>query len=435
MTIDPQLLRAAAVNYVNDTLHMDGVALADIADSVGTPTYAYSAASLHFQYNLLDNALQALPHRLHYAVKANSTLAVLKLFADLGSGFDIVSGGELSRVLAVGGNPAHVVFSGVGKTVAEIDFALKTGIECFNVESASELARISERAKLLGKIAPIALRINPNVDPKTHPYISTGLKENKFGILQEAALPLYQQAAADPHLNVRGIACHIGSQIHDPEPLFDALEQLLTLVDELSDHGISLTDIDLGGGFGVTYEKEPAFDIEAWGQRITQTLDNTGLHLSIEPGRFLTANAGVLLTRIEYLKPASPGSGSANSAANAEGKNFAVVDAAMNDLLRPSLYQSWHGILPTTKKTQADPKSWDIVGPICESGDWLAKDRMLSIQEGDLLAILSAGAYGSTLSSNYNSRNRAAEVLVHGDAYRVVRRRETLQDQLSTEIS
>jgi diaminopimelate decarboxylase len=381
---------------------------------------------------LLDNALQALPHRLHYAVKANSTLAVLKLFADLGAGFDIVSGGELSRVLAIGGDPAHVVFSGVGKTVAEIDFALKTGIECFNVESASELARISERAELLGKVAPIALRINPNVDPKTHPYISTGLKENKFGILQEAALPLYQQAAADPHLNVRGVACHIGSQIHDPEPLFDALEQLLALIDELSGHGISLTDIDLGGGFGVTYEAEPAFDIEAWGERITRTLRDRGLHLSIEPGRFLTANAGVLLTRVEYLKPAPLESGSDPTA---DGKNFAVVDAAMNDLLRPSLYQSWHGILPTTTKVHGGPLSWDIVGPICESGDWLAKDRMLSIQEGDLLAILSAGAYGSTLSSNYNTRNRAAEVLVSGDAYKVVRRRETLQDQLSTEIS
>ena len=432
MTVDPQLLNAAAVDYVNGNLQMEGVALQDIADTVGTPTYAYSAASLRSQYQLLDSALQALPHRLHYAVKANSTLAVLKLFADLGAGFDIVSGGELSRVLAIGGDPAHVVFSGVGKTVAEIDFALKTGIECFNVESASELARISERAELLGKVAPIALRINPNVDPKTHPYISTGLKENKFGILQEAALPLYQQAAADPHLNVRGVACHIGSQIHDPEPLFDALEQLLGLIDELSEHGISLADIDLGGGFGVTYEAEPAFDIDAWGQRITQTLCDRGLHLSIEPGRFLTANAGVLLTRVEYLKPALLESG---SDVTADGKNFAVVDAAMNDLLRPSLYQSWHGILPATAETRADPKSWDIVGPICESGDWLAKDRTLSIREGDLLAILSAGAYGSTLSSNYNTRNRAAEVLVSGNGYRVVRRRETLQDQLSTEIS
>lgn len=432
MTVDPQLLNAAAVDYVNDILQMEGVALQDIADTVGTPTYAYSAASLRSQYQLLDSALQALPHRLHYAVKANSTLAILKLFADLGAGFDIVSGGELSRVLAIGGDPAHVVFSGVGKTVAEIDFALKTGIECFNVESASELARISERAELLGKVAPIALRINPNVDPKTHPYISTGLKENKFGILQEAALPLYQQAAADPHLNVRGVACHIGSQIHDPEPLFDALEQLLGLIDELSEHGISLADIDLGGGFGVTYEAEPAFDIDAWGQRITQTLCDRGLHLSIEPGRFLTANAGVLLTRVEYLKPALLESG---SDATADGKNFAVVDAAMNDLLRPSLYQSWHGILPATRETRADPKSWDIVGPICESGDWLAKDRTLSIREGDLLAILSAGAYGSTLSSNYNTRNRAPEVLVSGNGYRVVRRRETLQDQLSTEIS
>jgi diaminopimelate decarboxylase len=434
VTVDPQLLGAAAVDYVDDALQMEGITLQDLADTVGTPTYVYSSAALRSQYQLLDNALEAVPHRLHYAVKANSTLAVLKLFADLGAGFDIVSGGELSRVLAIGGDPSQVVFSGVGKSVAEIDFALKTGIECFNVESASELVRISERAKLLGMVAPIALRINPNVDPKTHPYISTGLKENKFGILQEAALALYQQAAADPHLKVRGVACHIGSQIHDPEPLFDALEQLLTLVDELSDQGIALTDIDLGGGFGVTYDSEPAFDLRAWGQRITQTLKDRDLHLSIEPGRFLTANAGVLLTRVEYLKPAPSEAGKDACEEAEDGKNFAVVDAAMNDLLRPSLYQSWHGVLPAAAKNEALALCWDIVGPICESGDWLAKNRALDIQEGDLLAILSAGAYGSTLSSNYNSRNRAAEVLVDGDAYRVVRRRETLQDQLSTEI-
>lgn len=431
MTVDPQLLNAAAVGYTNNALQMEGVTLQDIADTVGTPTYAYSAASLRSQYQLLDTALESLPHRLHYAVKANSTLAVLKLFADLGAGFDIVSGGELSRVLAIGGDPAHVVFSGVGKTVAEIDFALKTGIECFNVESASELVRVSGRAKLLGKVAPIALRINPNVDPKTHPYISTGLKENKFGILQEAALPLYQHAAADPHLSVRGVACHIGSQIHDPEPLFDALEQLLLLVDELQEHGINLSHIDLGGGFGVTYENEPPFDIEGWGQKISQTLGPRNLHLSIEPGRFLTANAGVLLTRVEYLKSTDE---AGHSAATSDDKNFAVVDAAMNDLLRPSLYQSWHGVLPVAGETGGPAKCWDIVGPVCESGDWLAKDRMLSLQEGDLLAILSAGAYGFTLSSNYNTRSRAAEVLISGDSFRVVRRRETLQDQFSTEI-
>lgn len=431
MTVDPQLLNAAAVGYTNNSLQMEGVTLQDIADTVGTPTYAYSAASLRSQYQLLDTALESLPHRLHYAVKANSTLAVLKLFADLGAGFDIVSGGELSRVLAIGGDPAHVVFSGVGKTVAEIDFALKTGIECFNVESASELVRVSERAKLLDKVAPIALRINPNVDPKTHPYISTGLKENKFGILQEAALPLYQHAAADPHLSVRGVACHIGSQIHDPEPLFDALKQLLLLVDELQEHGINLSHIDLGGGFGVTYENEPPFDIQGWGQKISQTLGPRNLHLSIEPGRFLTANAGVLLTRVEYLKSTDEAE---HSAATSDDRNFAVVDAAMNDLLRPSLYQSWHGVLPVAEGTGGPAKCWDIVGPVCESGDWLAKDRMLSLQEGDLLAILSTGAYGFTLSSNYNTRSRAAEVLVSGDSFRVVRRRETLQDQFSTEI-
>jgi diaminopimelate decarboxylase len=388
---------------------------------------------LKSQYLKLDKALDSLPHQLHYAVKANSTLAVLKTFAELGAGFDIVSGGELSRVLAAGGNPESVVFSGVGKSVEEIDFALKTGIECFNVESDSELMRISQRAEVLGKIAPIALRINPNVDPKTHPYISTGLKENKFGILQEAALALYQQAHADPNLHVRGVACHIGSQISDPTPLFDTLDQLLALIDQLADQGIQLTDIDLGGGFGVTYQDEASFDVNAWGIQVIERLASRGLTVSIEPGRFLTANAGVLLTRVEYLKP-SGAPAQADEGHTDEGKNFAIVDAAMNDLLRPSLYQAWHGVLAVQEHSSSETRSWDLVGPICESGDWLAKNRILSLAEGDLLAILSAGAYGSSLSSNYNTRNRAAEVMVRGDSFRVVRRRESLQDQLSTEI-
>ena len=388
---------------------------------------------LKSQYLKLDKALDSLPHQLHYAVKANSTLAVLKTFAELGAGFDIVSGGELSRVLAAGGNPESVVFSGVGKSVEEIDFALKTDIECFNVESDSELMRISQRAEVLGKIAPIALRINPNVDPKTHPYISTGLKENKFGILQEAALALYQQAHADPNLHVRGVACHIGSQISDPTPLFDTLDQLLALIDQLADQGIQLTDIDLGGGFGVTYQDEASFDVNAWGIQVIERLASRGLTVSIEPGRFLTANAGVLLTRVEYLKP-SGAPAQADEGHTDEGKNFAIVDAAMNDLLRPSLYQAWHGVLAVQEHSSSETRSWDLVGPICESGDWLAKNRILSLAEGDLLAILSAGAYGSSLSSNYNTRNRAAEVMVRGDSFRVVRRRESLQDQLSTEI-
>lgn len=434
MTVEPQLLNAAAVHYRNGVLQMESVNLDAVAQAVGTPVYVYSAEALESQYRVLDQALGDLPHCLHYAVKANSTLAILRRFADLGAGFDIVSGGELSRVLAAGGDANRVVFSGVGKTAEEIDFALKSEIECFNVESASELARISARAQLLGKVAPIALRINPNVDPKTHPYISTGLKENKFGILQEGALEIYQQAAADPNLNVRGVACHIGSQIHDPEPLFDALQQLLALVDQLAAHDIPLTDIDLGGGFGVTYESEPAFDIQGWGSRIQEMLEGRDLQVSIEPGRFLTANAGVLLTRVEYLKSAPDLQPQDPAPDQDSGKNFAIVDAAMNDLLRPSLYQSWHGVLPVAEATGNGSKTWDVVGPICESGDWLAKDRALDLQEGDVLAILSAGAYGSTLSSNYNSRNRAAEVLVDGETFRVVRRRETLQDQLSTEI-
>jgi diaminopimelate decarboxylase len=414
-------------------LSIEDTSLEEIANAVGTPVYVYSSEMLKSQYLKLDKALDSLPHQLHYAVKANSTLAVLKTFAELGAGFDIVSGGELSRVLAAGGNPESVVFSGVGKSVEEIDFALKTDIECFNVESDSELMRISQRAEVLGKIAPIALRINPNVDPKTHPYISTGLKENKFGILQEAALALYQQAHADPNLHVRGVACHIGSQISDPTPLFDTLDQLLALIDQLADQGIQLTDIDLGGGFGVTYQDEASFDVNAWGIQVIERLASRGLTVSIEPGRFLTANAGVLLTRVEYLKP-SGAPAQADEGHTDEGKNFAIVDAAMNDLLRPSLYQAWHGVLAVQEHSSSETRSWDLVGPICESGDWLAKNRILSLAEGDLLAILSAGAYGSSLSSNYNTRNRAAEVMVRGDSFRVVRRRESLQDQLSTEI-
>jgi diaminopimelate decarboxylase len=426
-------MNATAAKYRNGTLSIEDTSLEEIANAVGTPVYVYSSEMLKSQYLKLDKALDSLPHQLHYAVKANSTLAVLKTFAELGAGFDIVSGGELSRVLAAGGNPESVVFSGVGKSVEEIDFALKTGIECFNVESDSELMRISQRAEVLGKIAPIALRINPNVDPKTHPYISTGLKENKFGILQEAALALYQQAHADPNLHVRGVACHIGSQISDPTPLFDTLDQLLALIDQLADQGIQLTDIDLGGGFGVTYQDEASFDVNAWGIQVIERLASRGLTVSIEPGRFLTANAGVLLTRVEYLKP-SGAPAQADEGHTDEGKNFAIVDAAMNDLLRPSLYQAWHGVLAVQEHSSSETRSWDLVGPICESGDWLAKNRILSLAEGDLLAILSAGAYGSSLSSNYNTRNRAAEVMVRGDSFRVVRRRESLQDQLSTEI-
>ncbi|MDP6186530.1 MAG: diaminopimelate decarboxylase [Pseudomonadales bacterium] len=426
-------MNVTAAKYRNGTLSIEDTSLEEIANAVGTPVYVYSSEMLKSQYLKLDKALDSLPHRLHYAVKANSTLAVLKTFAELGAGFDIVSGGELSRVLAAGGNPESVVFSGVGKSVEEIDFALKTGIECFNVESDSELMRISQRAEVLGKIAPIALRINPNVDPKTHPYISTGLKENKFGILQEAALAVYRQAHADPNLHVRGVACHIGSQISDPTPLFDTLDQLLALIDQLADQGIQLTDIDLGGGFGVTYQDEASFDVNAWGIQVIERLASRGLTVSIEPGRFLTANAGVLLTRVEYLKP-SGAPAQANEGHTDEGKNFAIVDAAMNDLLRPSLYQAWHGVLTVQEHSSSETRSWDLVGPICESGDWLAKNRILSLAEGDLLAILSAGAYGSSLSSNYNTRNRAAEVMVRGDSFRVVRRRESLQDQLSTEI-
>ena len=346
------------------------------------------------------------------------------MFKSLGAGFDIVSAGELSRVLAVGGDPKSVIFSGVGKSVEEINFALKAGIGCFNVESRGELLRIMAQAELLGCVANVAIRVNPNVDAKTHPYIATGLKENKFGVTKEEAFALYLLAADNPAINLTGIDWHIGSQINEPEPLLQALTSILELRDALEKEGISLQHIDLGGGFGVRYQDETPLDINDWGASIGQILGGRDLQLRIEPGRFLTANAGVLLTRVEYLKIAD----------EPDHKNFAVVDAAMNDLLRPSLYQAWHGVLPVDKSSNAQPLEWDIVGPICESGDFLAKQRSLALAEKDLVAVLSIGAYGSVLASNYNTRGRAPEVLVDGAEFKVVRRRETIQDQLRLEL-
>jgi len=411
-------------HFVDDVLHVDAVAVPDIVAAVGTPAYVYSESHFKRQYQVLQDALTEISGSICYAVKANSNLAVLRLFSELGAGFDIVSAGELQRVLAAGADAGSVVFSGVGKSTAEIDLALKLEIGCFNVESAPELNRIAERATLLGRKAAIAIRVNPDVDPKTHPYISTGLKENKFGVPAAEALTLYQVAHQHPALIPVGIACHIGSQITDPAPMVEALNSLLALVDELQAEGIRLEHLDLGGGFGVTYNDEPPFDFASYGRQVRDAIGTRELQLVVEPGRFLVANGGLLITRVEYLK----------TGATPEHHNFAVVDAAMNDLLRPALYQAWHGV-DTVQRGNAAEQSWDIVGPVCESADFLAKNRQLAISDGDLLAVYSAGAYGFVQSSNYNSRGRPPEVLVNGDSFRVVRRRETTTDMLQLELA
>lgn len=405
------------------TLHLEGVNLAELAHAVGTPTYVYSKAFIVNAINQLNEGFAGLPLHIHYAVKANSNLAILKLCAELGTGFDIVSGGELSRVIAAGGDPSSVIFSGVGKSVEEIDFALKVGIECFNIESAAELERISTRAAVLGQVAPISVRVNPNVDAQTHPYISTGLQQNKFGVGPELAVELYQRAAEDPQLDIVGIDCHIGSQINQIEPLLEALTNLLSLVDELETRGITLQHIDLGGGMGVTYQDETPLDVAAYGASVQQIMAGRPHTIILEPGRSIVANAGVLLTRVEFLKLAS----------SEEAPNFAIVDAAMNDLIRPALYQAWHEIYPVNTASTATVRQWDIVGPVCESGDFLAKDRTLALEPDALIAVASAGAYGMVQASNYNSRGRACEVLVDDNHFQVIRRRETIADQLRLE--
>lgn len=414
---------ADSIGFINDSLHVESTPLADIAQRVGTPTFVYSKAILTDQYEQMADALAGVDHRIHYAVKANSNLKILELFQSLGAGFDIVSGGELSRVLAIGGDPESVIFSGVGKTTQEIDFALKTGIGCFNVESRGELLRILARAELLHCTAPISIRVNPNVDAQTHPYISTGLKENKFGVMATEALELYAMADASVHAEVRGIDCHIGSQINQSEPLLQALTSLLEIVDELAARGIALQHIDLGGGFGVTYKDEADLDLAQYGASVQQLLAGRELRVQVEPGRCLTANAGVLLARVEYLKPSQ----------QAGAPNFAVIDAAMNDLIRPALYQAWHDVVPVSH-SQTAQMVWDVVGPVCESGDFMAKARNLSLAEGDLVAIMSAGAYAMVQASNYNSRGRACEVMVDGADFKVIRRRENISDQLRLEL-
>jgi len=415
-------------HYRDGILYAEDVALDALAHTLGTPLYVYSRAALAAAWGAYRDAIGARDVLVCYGMKANSNLAVLKEFARLGAGFDIVSGGELARVLAVGGDPGRVVFSGVGKQAWEMRAALAAGIKCFNVESVAELHRLSRVAVDAGQTAPVSLRVNPDVDAQTHPYISTGLKENKFGIAINTALAAYQTAARLPGLRVVGVDCHIGSQITEVAPYLDALDKLIALIERLQSVGIALEHLDLGGGLGIRYDDEQPIAPGALLGQVFARLDARGwqhLQLCLEPGRSLVGNAGVLLTEVQYLKPS-------------EARNFAIVDAAMNDLMRPALYQAWHGVRPVRLRdhlldADAAFDTYDIVGPVCESGDWLARERRLALQEGDLLALESAGAYGFTMASNYNTRARTAEVMVDGARYHVVRQRETFADMVRGE--
>lgn len=409
-------------HYQNGELFAENVALSAVAEQFGTPCYVYSRKALEDNLQAYEQALQDIPHLTCYAVKANSNIAVLHVLAQRGAGFDIVSGGELARVLAAGGSPDKVIFSGLGKTEDEIEQALQAGILCFNVESEPELERINAVAGRLNVKAPISLRVNPDVDAGTHPYISTGLKENKFGLDIEDAPRIYQHAASLPNLHITGVDCHIGSQLTTIAPYLDALDRVLLLIDRLAELGISLRHIDIGGGLGVTYRDETPPTPQTLMQAVKEKLQGRALTLIVEPGRSIAANAGVLLTRVEFLK-------------HTPHKNFAVVDGAMNDLLRPALYGAWQNIVPVDER-DAESRTehlYDVVGPVCESGDFLGKDRALRLAAGDLLAVHSAGAYGFVMSSNYNTRNRAAEVMVSGDRALVVRQRETIDYQLALE--
>jgi diaminopimelate decarboxylase len=411
------------------TLRLEGHALADLARRHGTPLYVYSRRAMRAALQAYQRALHGRPHLLCYAMKANSSLAVLQTFAAAGCGFDIVSGGELARVLAVGGDPSRVVFSGVGKTRAEMRQALRAGVRCFNVESLGELDRLDEEARALGVRAPVSLRVNPDVDAGTHPYISTGLRDNKFGIAHDLALAAYRHAASLPGLRVVGIDCHIGSQITQLEPYLDALDRVLDLVEAVEAEGIAIPHVDLGGGLGITYTDEQPPVADELVARLLQRLDARGhghRELLLEPGRSLVGNAGVLLTEVLYLKPDPDGG------AGGGGRNFCIVDAAMNDLMRPALYEAWMAIEPCGQSA-TPPRRWDVVGPVCESGDWLGRDRLLAVTPGDVLAVLSAGAYGMAMASNYNTRPRAAEVMVDGDRVHLIREREELRSLFAGE--
>ncbi len=405
--------------YRAGELHAEEVPLSRIAAACGTPCYVYSRAALTAAWRNFDTAFAPRDHLLCYAVKANPNLAVLDVFARLGSGFDIVSGGELARVIAAGGDPRKVVFSGVGKTAAEMRDALRANILCFNVESAAELELLNCIAGEMGTTAPVSLRVNPDVDAKTHPYIATGLKENKFGVAYTDAVALYRRAHALPHLRIEGVDCHIGSQLTEIAPFIAALERVLALVDALAKDGITIAHIDLGGGLGIRYQNETPPAITEYAQALMQALRNRPQKLLFEPGRLLTGNAGVLLAEVLYLKPG-------------KDRNFAIVDAAMNDLMRPALYDAWHDVLPL-RQSSAATRKYDVVGPVCESGDFLARDRQLAVNAGDFLAIASAGAYGMSMSSNYNTRPRAAEVMVDGDRFHIVRDRENVATLIANE--
>jgi diaminopimelate decarboxylase len=402
-------------NYRDGRLYAEDVPAAAIAARFGTPCYVYSRATLERHWRAFDTAFGDHPHLVCFAVKANSNLGVLDLLARLGSGFDIVSVGELERVLAAGGDPARVLFSGVGKRADEIRRALEVGIRCFNVESAAELSRLDAVAGDMGAVAPVSLRVNPDVDARTHPYISTGLKENKFGVPIDEAVALYRRAADMANVHVSGVDCHIGSQLTDLGPFMDALERVLLLVERLRADGIAIEHLDLGGGLGVRYADENPPQPDAYAAALLERLADTGYEILLEPGRAIAANAGILLTRVEYLKPA-------------ESKDFAIIDAAMNDLIRPSLYQAWQDVVPVEAHGAGRSGTYDLVGPVCETGDFLAKQRQLTLAEGSLLAVRSAGAYGFTMASNYNSRPRPPEVIVDGDRMHCVRARETVAD-------
>ena len=399
--------------YRENQLFVENVAIDTIVKKHGSPCYIYSRATLERHWNAFNDAFGSHSHLICYAVKANSNLGVLNVLARLGSGFDIVSIGELERVLKAGGDAKKVVFSGVGKREDEIRAALKIGIRCFNIEVMGELERINQVAGELGVKAPVSFRVNPDVDAQTHPYISTGLKENKFGIAIEDALDAYQAAAALPHIAVVGVDCHIGSQLTQTRPFLDALDKVLLLIDKLREHGITLKHLDLGGGLGICYRDEQPPEPADYITALLARLGDTSLEIMLEPGRAIVGNAGILVTRVEYLKPT-------------EHKNFAIVDAAMNDLVRPALYGAWQEIIPVKKDSTAPELVWDIVGPVCETGDFLGKERALKLSQNDLLAVRSSGAYGFTMSSNYNSRPRVVEVMVDNDQIHVVRERETL---------
>ena len=399
---------------IQGILHAEQCSLLQLAEQFGTPLYVYSKAAFEKHYLDMDRAFDFIDHQICFAVKSNSNLAVLNVLAKLGAGFDIVTGGELARVLAAGGDPAKIVFSGLGKSEADIEKALQVGIACFNVESYAELDRIQKVAAKLGKKAPISLRVNPDVDAKTHPYISTGLKENKFGIPSDTVYETYQYATSLSNLDVVGIDCHIGSQLTETKPFVDALDRVIVMIDDLKKLGIDLKHIDIGGGLGVCYKDETPPSVEEYANALKPALQKLGLKVYMEPGRSISANAGVLLTKVDLLKPTNH-------------RNFAIIDAAMNDLIRPSLYEAWMDIQSVDSNTDVDEKAWDVVGAICETGDFLGKDRKLALKEDDVLAVLGAGAYGFVMSSNYKSRGRAAEVMVNADQAHLIRERETIE--------